>query len=66
VKEQERALEVAEMAESKKMAERRTRAQQNRDAGLAQLEDLKVGGLYSCCIQSWTHDLKAPGFNKLI
>lgn len=42
VKEQERALEVAEMAESKKMAERRTRALVERDAQLAQLEDLKT------------------------
>ena len=42
VKEQERALEVAEMAESKKMAERRVRALEERDAQLAQLEDLKA------------------------
>ena len=41
VKEQERALEVAEMAEAKKMAERRTKALEERDAQLAQLEDLK-------------------------
>mmetsp|Transcript_18648 Transcript_18648/g.29845 ORF Transcript_18648/g.29845 Transcript_18648/m.29845 type:complete len:461 (+) Transcript_18648:98-1480(+) len=42
VKEAERAVEVAEMAESKKMAERRTRALVERDAQLAQLEDLKT------------------------
>ena len=38
VKEQERALEVAEMAESKKMTLRRTKALLERDAQLEQLE----------------------------
>mmetsp|Transcript_5625 Transcript_5625/g.14269 ORF Transcript_5625/g.14269 Transcript_5625/m.14269 type:complete len:461 (+) Transcript_5625:108-1490(+) len=42
VKEQERALEVAELAESKKMTMRRTKALIERDAQLEQLEDLKV------------------------
>lgn len=41
VKEQERALEIAELAEQKKWEEKRTRALAERDAQLDQLEQLK-------------------------